>query len=96
MDDDIVVTTNDSGRDRAMFYDRATQQHLEDRSFRVGGNRYHAIHGLWSDGTTVYVLAADRNLSKPSGKIFAYRLSDGARQRPVTSRCTATTPTPTG
>ena len=81
VDDDIVVTTNDSGRDRAMFYDRATQQHLENRGFRVGGNRYHAIHGLWSDGTTVYVLAADRNLSKPSGKIFAYRLSDGARQR---------------
>ena len=85
VDDDIVVTTNESTsysrRDQAMIYDRATQQHLEDRSFPVGGNSYPAIHGLWSDGTTLYVLAADRNRSNPRGKIFAYRLSDGARQR---------------
>ena len=84
VDDDIVVTANDvsgySNRDQAMVYDRATQQYLEDRGFAVGGRSYPAIHGLWSDGATVYVLTADRNRSKPKGKIFAYRLSDGARQ----------------
>ena len=80
VDDDIVVTTNDSGRDRAMFYDRATQQHLEDRSFRVGGNSYPTIRGTWSDGTTLYALAAQRSRANPGGKIFAHRLSDGARR----------------
>ena len=85
VDDDIVVTINDvsgySNRDQGMIYDRATQQHLDDRGFAVGGSSYPAIHGLWSDGVTVYVLAADRNWSNPKAKIFAYRLSDGARQR---------------
>ena len=85
VDDDIVVTTNEvsgySNRDQAMVYDRATQQYLEDRGFAVGGSSYPSIHGLWSDGATLYVLAADRNRSNPKGKIFAYRLSDGARQR---------------
>ena len=84
VDDDIVVTTNDvsgySNRDQAMVYDRATQQYLEDRGFAVGGRSYPSIHGLWSDGATLYVLTADRNRSNPRGKIFAYRLSDGARQ----------------
>ena len=85
VDDDIVVTTNDvsgySNRDQAMVYDRATQQYLEDRGFAVGGSSYPSIHGLWSDGATLYVLTADRNRSNPRGKIFAYSLSDGARQR---------------
>ena len=85
VDDDIVVTTNDvsgySNRDQAMVYDRATQQYLEDRGFAVGGSSYPSIHGLWSDGTTLYVLAALKSSSKPKGKIFAYSLSDGARQR---------------
>ena len=80
VDDDIVVTTNDSSRDWAMVYDRETQQYLEDRSFRVGGNSYPTIKGTWSDGTTLYALAAQRSWSNPRGKIFAYRLSDGARR----------------
>ena len=81
VDDDIVVTTNESSRDHAMFYDRETQQYLEDRSFRVGGNSYPTIRGTWSDGTTLYVLAAQRSWSNPRGKIFAYQLSDGSKQR---------------
>ena len=80
VDDDIVVTTNESTRDRAMFYDRETQQYLEDRSFRVGGNSYPTIRGTWSDGNTLYALAAQRSRANPGGKIFAYRLSDGARR----------------
>ena len=80
VDDDIVVTTNDSSRDRAMVYDRETQQYLEDRSFRVGGRSYPTMRGVWSDGTTLYALAAQRSWSNPGGKIFAYQLSDGARR----------------
>ena len=80
VDDDIVVTTNESSRDRAMFYDRETQQYLEDRSFRVGGNSYPTIRGIWSDGATLYVLAAQRSWTNPRGKIFAYQLSDGSKQ----------------
>ena len=80
VDDDIVVTTNESTRDRAMFYDRETQQYLEDRSFRVGGNSYPTIRGTWSDGATLYALAAQRSRANPGGKVFAYRLSDGARR----------------
>ena len=84
VDDDIVVTTNDirsySRSDQAMIYDRATQQHLEDRSFRVGGRSYPSIQGVWSDGTTLYVLAILKSRSTPGGKIFAYRLSDGGRR----------------
>ena len=79
VDDDIVVTTNESSRDRAMVYDRETQQYLEDRSFRVGGNSYPTIRGTWSDGATLYALAAQRSRANPGGKVFAYRLSDGAR-----------------
>ena len=81
VDDDIVVTTNDSTRDRAMFYDRETQQYLSDRSFRVGGNNYPGIYGTWSDGNTLYVTAAQRSWTNPRGKIFAYSLSDGSRQK---------------
>ena len=84
VDDDIVVTTNEvSGyfnRDQAMIYDRATQQYLEDRSFPVGERSYPTMRGVWSDGTTLYVLAAQRSRANPGGKIFAYRLSDGARR----------------
>ena len=84
VDDDIVVTTNEvSGyfnRDQAMIYDRATQQHLEDRSFPVGGRSYPSMQGVWSDGTTLYALATQRSRANPGGKIFAYRLSDGARR----------------
>ena len=80
VDDDMVVTTNESSRDRAMFYDRETQQYLEDRSFRVGGNSYPTIQGTWSDGATLYVLAAQRSWTNPRGKIFAYQLSDGSKQ----------------
>ena len=80
VDDDIVVTTNESTRDRAMFYDRETQQYLEDRSFRVGGRSYPTIRGTWSDGATLYALAAQRSRANPGGKVFAYRLSDGARR----------------
>ena len=84
VDDDIVVTTNVVGgyhnRDQAMVYDRATQQHLEDRGFAVGGRSYPSIQGVWSDGTTLYVLAIRKSRSTPKGKIFAYRLSDGARR----------------
>ena len=65
VDDDIVVTTNESTRDRAMFYDRETQQYLEDRSFRVGGNSYPTIRGTWSDGATLYALAAQRSRGQP-------------------------------
>ena len=79
VDDDIVVTINESTRDRAMFYDRETQQYLSDRSFRVGGNSYPTIQGTWSDGNTLYVIAAQRSWTNPRGKIFAYSLSDGAR-----------------
>ena len=81
VDDDIVVTTSESSRDRAMFYDRETQQYLEDRSFRVGGNSYTTIRSTWSDGTTLYVLAAQRSWTNPRGKIFAYQLSDGSKQK---------------
>ena len=84
VDDDIVVTTNEvSGyfnRDQAMIYDRATQQYLEDRSFPVGARSYPRMGGVWSDGTTLYALAAQRSRANPGGKIFAYRLSDGARR----------------
>ena len=80
VDDEIVVTINESTRDRAMFYDRETQQYLEDRSFRVGGNSYPTIQGAWSNGNTLYVIAAQRSRANPGGKIFAYRLSDGARR----------------
>ena len=81
VDDDIVVTINESTRDRAMFYDRETQQYLSDRSFRVGGKSYPTIQGAWSDGNTLYVIAAQRSWTNPRGKIFAYSLSDGGRQR---------------
>ena len=81
VDDDIVVTINEDSRDRAMFYDRETQQYLEDRSFRVGGRSYPTILSTWSDGATLYVLAAQRSWSNPRGKIFAYQLSDGSKQR---------------
>ena len=80
VDDDIVVTTNESNRDWAMVYDRETQQYLEDRSFSVGGRSYPTMRGVWSDGTTLYVLAARRSRANPGGNIFAYRLSDGARR----------------
>ena len=63
-----------------MIYDRATQQHLEDRSFPVGGRSYPSMQGVWSDGTTLYALATQRSRANPGGKIFAYRLSDGARR----------------
>ena len=83
--DDIVVTANEVGsysnRDQAMVYDRATQQHLEDRGFPVGGRSYPDIQGVWSDGNTIYVLANLKSRSTPKGKVFAYRLSDGARQK---------------
>ena len=85
VDDDIVVTTNESTsysrRDQAMVYDRATQQYLEDRSFPVGGRSYPSMQGVWSDGNTIYVLANLKSRSTPKGKVFAYRLSDGARQK---------------
>ena len=81
VDDDTVVTINESTRDRAMFYDRETQQYLSDRSFRVGGKSYPTIQGAWSDGNTLYVIAAQRSWTNPRGKIFAYSLSDGGRQR---------------
>ena len=81
VDDDIVVTTNDSTRDRAMVYDRETQQYLEDRSFRVGGRSYPTIQGVWSDGATLYALAVQRGRANPGGKVFAYSLSDGSRKK---------------
>ena len=84
VDDDIVVTTNEVrgyfNRDQAMIYDRATQQYLEDRSFPVGGRSYPSMQGVWSDGTTLYALAAQKSRANPGGKIFAYRLSDGTRR----------------
>ena len=81
VDDDIVVTTNDSNRDWARYYDRDTQQHLSDRSFRIRTGRFSSMNGVWSDGDTLFVLAADRNWSNPKGKVFAYSLSDGARRK---------------
>ena len=41
------------------------------------------MRGVWSDETTLYVLTADRNLTNPRGKIFAYSLSDGNRRKPM-------------
>ncbi len=81
VDDDIVVTTNTGSPDWALYYDRDTQQHLEDRSFRIRTGRLTNMRGVWSDGTTLYVLAVDRNRTNPKGKIFAYRLSDGSREK---------------
>ena len=50
VDDDIVVTTNEVNdyyrKDQAMIYDRATQQHLEDRSFPVAGRSYPSMQGV--------------------------------------------------
>ena len=58
VDDGIVVTTNEVNdyyrKDQAMIYDRATQQHLEDRSFPVAGRSYPSMQGVWSDGTTLF------------------------------------------
>ena len=85
VDDDIVVTTNRSTNyfrsGQVMVYNRTTQQNLEDRSFPVGGRSYPSMQGFWSDGTTLYLLASRRSTPAPRGKIFAYRLSDGARQK---------------
>ena len=81
VDDDIVVTTNTGSPDWALHYDRDTQQHLEDRSFRIRTGRLTNMRGVWSDGTTLYVLAIDRNRTNPKGKIFAYSLSDGSREK---------------
>ena len=80
VDDDIVVTTNSGSRDWALYYDRDTQQHLSDRSFRIRTGRFDHMRGVWSDGDTLYVLTADRNWTNPKGKVFAYSLSDGARR----------------
>ena len=96
VDDDIVVTTNDSTRDRAMVYDRQTQQHLEDRSFRVGGRSYPTIQGVWSDGATLYALAVQRGRANPGGKVFAYSLSDGSRQKSMDIRLPASNAHPIG
>ena len=83
VDDDIVVTTNSGSRNWAMYYNRHSQQHLEDRSFRIRTGRFSTMRGVWSDETTLYVLTADRNLTNPRGKIFAYSLSDGNRRKPM-------------
>ena len=83
VDDNIVVNTNSGPQDWARYYDRATQQHLGDRSFRIRTGRLTHMRGVWSDGTTLYVLAADRNRYNPRGKIFAYSLSDGSRRKPM-------------
>ena len=97
VDDDIVVNTNSGSRDWALYYDRDTQQHLEDRSFRIRTGRFSTMRGVWSDGTTLYVLTADRNRTNPRGKIFAYQLSRRAAGRSLwTSPCPPTTPTPQG
>ena len=81
VNDDIVVNTNSGSQDWALYYDRETQQHLDDRSFRIRTGRFSHMRGVWSDGATLYVLTADRNRTNPRGKIFAYQLSDGSRQK---------------
>ena len=81
VDDDIVVTTNSGSRNWARYYDRDTQRHLSDRSFRIRTGRFSSMKGVWSDGDTLYVLTADRSWTNPRGKVFAYSLSDGSRQK---------------
>ena len=96
VDDDIVVTTNSGSRDWALYYDRDTQQHLSDRSFRIRTGRFDHMRGVWSDGDTLYVLTADRNLTNPKGKVFAYSLSDGSRQKSMDIRLPASNAHPAG
>ena len=96
VDDDIVVTTNSGSRNWARYYDRDTQQHLSDRSFRIRTGRFSSMKGVWSNGDTLYVLTADRNLSNPRGKVFAYRLSDGSRQKSMDISLPASNAHPAG
>ena len=96
VDDDIVVTTNSGSRDWARYYDRDTQQHLSDRSFRIRTGRFSSMKGVWSDGDTLFVLTADRNWTNPRGKVFAYRLSDGGRKKSMDIRLPASNAHPAG
>ena len=96
VDDDIVVTTNSGSRNWARYYDRDTQQHLSDRSFRIRTGRFDHMRGVWSDGDTLYVLTADRNWTNPKGKVFAYSLSDGSRQKSMDISLPASNAHPAG
>ena len=96
VDDDIVVTTNSGSRDWALYYDRNTQQHLEDRRFRIRTGRFSSMKGVWSDGDTLFVLTADQNWTNPRGKVFAYRLSDGGRKKSMDIRLPASNAHPAG
>ena len=96
VNDDLVISTNSGTRDWAMYYSRDSQQHLEDRSFRIRTGRFSHMRGVWSDDTTLYVLTADRTRNNPRGKIFAYSLSDGSRQKPMDISLAAQNAHPSG
>ena len=81
VDTNIVVTTNDgSSEDWTLFYDRDTQAELEDRNFEITTPRFAAPKGIWSDGTTLYLLVINEGSSTRRGKIYGYSLESGNRR----------------
>ena len=81
VDDYIVVTTNNgTSDDWTLFYNRDTQAELDDRNFEITTPRFAAPHGVWSDGSTLYLLVINEGTSPRKGRIYGYSLADGARQ----------------
>ena len=81
VDTNIVVTTNEgSSEDWTLFYDRHTQAELEDRNFEITTPRFAAPKGVWSDGTTLYLLVINEGSHNHRGKIYGYSLETGNRR----------------
>ena len=81
VDTNIVVTTNNgSSEDWTLFYDRDTQAELEDRNFEITTPRFAAPKGIWSDGTTLYLLVINEGSNNQRGKIYGYSLETGNRR----------------
>ena len=81
VNDSVAATANDGNTDdRVLFYNRETQASLTDRNFEITTPRFAAPKGIWSDGSTLYLLVINEGSPSRKGKIYGYSLADGARQ----------------
>ena len=63
-----------------LFYDQETQASITDRNFEITTPRFAAPKGIWSDGTTLYLLVINEGSNNQRGKIYGYSLANGNRQ----------------
>ena len=81
VNDSIVATTSDGNtEDWVLFYDQETQASLTDQNFEITTPRFAAPKGIWSDGTTLYLLVINEGSNNQRGKIYGYSLANGNRQ----------------